>query len=724
MLNDLLAIERGMTGHGVDLVGRHPDVKDMARGGTLRVRLDAGGRIAGIEIVAEAGRGAVWTLRDGQHNGFPGLKTASGLLLLDADARRAHEKIWGNDKTTVSRRNELLRLLEAHSLDSAQVATWPNMGHRKRIAERVHQLAALRDDPLTASVPAAFERFLLALGASPSFVEGLLAGIGEYVRTGGDEWLEPARMAFLGPIALMIDVVDTDFQRDAGDMRQIGPISASLGGFTSNADPRTGDNGNCALTGKAAKLHVGNFPQPNLPGLGQTYLFARNRDIPSLIRYGRTADAAFAIDADLVGRLSGAITALTREETRGRSWRLIPAETGDKPDLLIASLPAAPDVKLADFIADDDDFRGESAFFELTSRVLDQSQVIYEHDHPQDEVIVLVLRAVDPANRKTIYQRRAKAVVFFEAAERWKQMTSNTPDWLGFQMPVRDKRGLVFRKPPYVAPLSVVPLSRTQFANGGRRRVDVIGVTVATAFGMFLHEGDFGQSARTVLRLLVQRHGALLAGLAQARSKGIGHLKDFDPKTDLRRDALQSATWLGALLYYLGRTKEDYMSDAAFRLGQLLAAVDVIHIGYCADLRGGDVPPTLLGNSIFSIAGSNPVKALAILRDRWKPYGAWARQTGRVSQKIDRLSKGEDSRLAWDMRRGLSNARRIGPIATELADSLRADDMALRKPGDQFRAELLLGYLAGLPPLPKNQGDASSSDDNDDLIDQNKGEDA
>jgi hypothetical protein len=45
---------------------------------------------------------------------------------------------------------------------------------------------------------------------------------------------------------------------------------------------------------------------------------------------------------DLVGRLSGAITALTRDGAKGSTWRLIPAETGDKRDLLIASLAARP----------------------------------------------------------------------------------------------------------------------------------------------------------------------------------------------------------------------------------------------------------------------------------------------------------------------------------------------------------------------------------------------
>jgi hypothetical protein len=46
MLNDLLTIERGMAAHGIVLAGRHPDMKDMAKGWAVRVRLMASGHIA------------------------------------------------------------------------------------------------------------------------------------------------------------------------------------------------------------------------------------------------------------------------------------------------------------------------------------------------------------------------------------------------------------------------------------------------------------------------------------------------------------------------------------------------------------------------------------------------------------------------------------------------------------------------------------------------------
>jgi hypothetical protein len=710
MLNDLHEIERGMTANGIIPPDDHEDIKDMAKGLALRVRLGVGGRIAQVEIIADAGRGAQWTLRDGQHNGFPGLRLGEegkdgqppkGLLSLRAAAREVHERAWGNDKTPLGRRVELSRLLAENPVDATMSSSWPNAGHRKRIAERLDALRPLSKDPSTASVPAAFERFLLALEVSPSLVENLTEALREKVGSGGDEWLEPARAALIGPIALAIDVAESDFDRDAGDPRQIEYVSAELSAASDDVE------GQCALTGKLAKLHSGNFPQPNLPGLGQTYVFSRNKDIPSLTRYGRTADASFPIDSGLVRRLAGTVKTLTNKDAEGRTWRLIPAEAGDKQDLLVVSLVSDPDAGIADAIADDDraSVDGATRWDELGKRLLSQTRGDTSIGHLQDEVNVLVLRTVDPANRKAIYHRKTNAAEFWKAAERWKAALSNAPEWLGFPLPEKGKSEVTFRRPAYVAPLSIISLSRRLFVSGGRRTIEAIGVPAADAFGHFLREGDADRRTRRLLRLLLRRHGSLLRGVAVARLRGTDHLKSFDPKTDLRRNALRSVAWIAALLHSLGRQKELYMSDAAFRLGQFLAAADVVHIGYCMDVRGGSIPPTLIGNSVFGLAGANPMRALSMLQGRWKPYDAWAK---RLSSGDGRKPQTKGDEAGWAIRNGRSQARRIRELCPPLAEELKQV-----KVSDEFRAELLLGYIAGLPPLPKKAMELEQNSDSD-----------
>lgn len=720
MLNDLLAIERRMAAHGIVVAERHPDVKDMARGPAFRVRLAADGTIHNVELVPDAGRGVLWTLRDGQHNAFPGLKTAAGLLSLDEAALNAHDRTWQADKGAATRRLELQRIAAAASFDSERYGVWLTAGHRKRIAQRLETLRALASDPLTAAVPAAFERFLLATETPREFLESLRSHLLDAVRDRDDDWLEPVREAFRGAAAIFIDV--TDAERDAGDARQIGPVSAALSGDATATNVGQADI--CALTGLPGTLHSGNFPQPNLPGLGQTYLFARNKDIPSLARYGRSADASLPIGSDLVRRLSGAIAALTSADKKGRSWRLIPAETGDKPDLLVTSVIHW---RLADALAgdeDDDRVDGWAVWDELGGRLMRQTEGDDPGRAPIGEIMILILRTVDPANRKTIYQRKTMSSEIWEAAKRWHAATNNLPDWLGMPMPVKGETKSQFKKPFFVDPLSITRLSRTQFANGGKRRVPVIGVSAADAFGLFLGEGNAELRARKTLRRLLQRHGSLLAGLTVARVKSLDHLKAFDPKTDLRRDALRSLTWIGALLHMLDRqnTRDAAMSetacypeDLAFRLGQFLSAADYIHVGYCADLRRGDVPPTLIGNSVFAIAGSDPVRALGILQTRLKPYLAWSVRRDDIFKKAAALDKeGKDGiGRAIAMRTGISNARNAKETAAALEHALAPYRTKARATDDRFKAELLLGYMAGYPKRERPASD-NRLDENED----------
>ena len=149
------------------------------------------------------------------------------------------------------------------------------------------------------------------------------------------------------------------------------------------------------------------------------------------------------------------------------------------------------------------------------------------------------------------------------------------------------------------------------------------------------------------------------------------------------------------------------MNETAFKLGQLLAGADMVHAGYCADVRGGAVPPSLLGNQVFTMAQTTPIKALSMLCQRWKPYDGWAKKAVREANRIDKLvssgNKTEQDR-GWDIRNALSYAWRIRPLANDLAPALgncRVDDI--------FRAELLLGYIAGLPKVEKENTDTQDN---------------
>jgi hypothetical protein len=695
MLNELFALERGLAAAGGPFGGRHPDIKDMAKSGVIRVRLREGGTLATVELVPKGGRGALWTLRDGQQNGFPGLRLPS----LDSAAKAEHDVLWNKASSADAKRTELARLLTQRRNDPAMDA-WPKPAHRQRIRDRLSQLTSLKLDPLTASVPAVFTRFLNALDATEPLAVTIFDALA--ARLAEDEvWLDPMRGALTGAMALAIDIASDDFERDAGDLRQISEVSAALQRSETGVGALGISHGYCALTGPSERLLLSTFPQPNLPGLGQTYLFARNKDIPALTRYGRTGTASFSIDAELAGRLSGAIHALTSAERQGKTWRLIPAETGGTLDLFVASLAEDTTIALADALATEDDVAGWPAVEAAAGGVLRQLDGLVTSMSPQNEVRLLVLRTIDPANRKSLYDHRSTVGAIHEAAKRWDEAMRNTPSSIALL--IGTGKGMAVRRPPVLPPLSLVSVSRRLFANGGKRRVEVIGLPANEALSLFLDEAGRAARSRRVLTMLIKRHGPLVAGLAHAKARGSEALKGFDPgrTTELRRDALRSIAWLGTLLQFLGRSKEIYMTETAFKLGQLLSAADAVHIGYCADLRGGDVPPTLLGNAVFAIAGRDPIRALNVLQGRWKPYGAWARRSGHVTGKVGK----SDDQLAWDMRRGLSQARLAGQLCAELRTALQNIPV-----DDRFRAELLLGYVAGIERPKKPTDDNQSKD--------------
>jgi CRISPR-associated protein (Cas_Csd1) len=125
---------------------------------------------------------------------------------------------------------------------------------------------------------------------------------------------------------------------------------------------------------------------------------------------------------------------------------------------------------------------------------------------------------------------------------------------------------------------------------------------------------------------------------------------------------------LGLALYKLGYRKDVYMADPAFLLGRLLSLVDTLHREYCKEVRGGDIPPQLLGNSLMSTMTNDPRRGLARMRERVRVYQGWAATRG---SGLARWSLGE-----------------MGKISPDLAQSLP------QRMNDADQAQFLLGYLA------------------------------
>lgn len=718
MLNELLMVERGARAAGLKMVEGHPDLKDAGRIPTLLVRLDVEGAVSSVQPLPAAA--TAWTLRSGQHNSFPFLKAKAPLWVIPEPDARLDLAI---SKKSGERREALLAIADDGHFNKEAFQDWPGAGFLARLRARYQDLAVLQSAGIEL-VRATIHRFVIACESSGN-AEGVsfLRNVAEKAIQGvhhsaTKDWLDVAAGLLIGTAkigkrrregsaALLVEA--DGYHRSIADPKTRAEVAEALRRSATD-DTGTAAHAVCALTGSAdGPLLSGNFPQPNLPIIGPTYLFAKNRDIPANDRYGRFAGDAFRIGRDEAIRLEAAIRALTSPDRRGLTWRGIPGEVSKYRDLLLALVEQAPDVPIIEAVADDD-FSEErptedggsagsvAAYEKRAQRLISAIEAKVGADFRKTPVRLLVLRKVDRANRKAVYARAPTVGDLYHAATDWVAGERNVPM---LTLPVlRWGEGKPCPMlPPHVAPLGLIAFSRTMFNRGGIEHQEIKGLPSAEALSLFLDRtGAPGlpawRSAERVVRLVLSRRSSLVMGTAHTMRRDVTELEKLDHRKALR-EALRTVTVLGVLLHKLGRTKETYMNDPAFKLGQLLAAADMVHAGYCADVRAGDIPPSLLGNQVFAMAQTAPVKALATLCQRWKPYGGWANRASRDRTRVDNLVASrvkDDERRGWEIRKALRHAREVGPLAEELAVAL-----GTRTVDDVFRAELLLGYIAGLP---------------------------
>jgi hypothetical protein len=750
MLNELLLVDRGARQAGIPTVERHPDLKDAGKMPTLLVRLDA---IGGVESVRPVPAGVTpWTLRDGQQNSFPFVKPERPLWAFpngDQD-RELIRKKRGDEQRAV-----VLTATRAGHFNASAHEMWPSTGLLDRLRERRRALAALENSPAEIA-PLTFDRFAAAVGHNGAGAERLLQSVAAQLVTGLEtsaqiDWLEAAVALLVGKFdkktnewvcsgALLFEAAGA--AESIYDQEILLQVSKALR-QGSSMDQEDESIGTCGLTGERVRLLSGNFQQPTLPILGQTYLFAKNADIPANDRYGRFAAGAMPVGRDVVDRLAGALRALTTPDREGVTWRGIPGESPKQTDLLVAYVEGVLDAcvaaplgeEMADLAVEEGaDGPSESIaeFEKRTERLIEAVKGKVGADFRRTPVRVVVFRKVDPANRKVIYAGTLTVASLYDASILWAAGERNAPPWFKLSVFRAGRSVPQLASPPHVAPLGLISFSKQIFLRDGQRpkgkRTEIAGVTAGEAVGLFLGSGatldDAVQAGvRRVLRMILTRRGSLVWNVAHASRRpshsaavldrqealrtvtpGGRRLRGTVPVLD-RQEALRTVTLLGVLLHKLGRDKGVYLKDTAFKLGQLLAAADIVHAGYCADLRDGRIPPSLLGNQVFPMAQAAPAKALAALSRRWKPYAGWVAKASRDRERATALIASQDKRnreRGWAIREAVWQARDMAQVALELELGF-----AGFKPNEVFRAELLLGYLAGLPkPEREAEGEA------------------
>lgn len=697
LLNEMHNIGIALADAGVGVAVRNPDLKEVPARATLRVHLDTDGVVKQVHALPADQASHLWTLRDGQQNSFPFHQLKNPLLRIDTTDER-FERLRNRRLDSSERWPLLLALAGNAEFNEEAFSTWPGEGYIQRLRERRSQLAELTETD-AAAVPAVFERFVRSADDPIALLRRIADALVESSRqerfSDGDLPLIASLLTDAGG-ALFFDVTRREFPYLAGDARSIHEVSRALNNSTSQ-----GSTGVCGVTGAIDVLVADKFPQPNLPILGQTYLFARNKDAPANARYGRSGTDSVQVGASTATALQAAIKSITREEWKDRTWRGIAGERPKQTDLFIAYVTGADDVRLAALLSEDasDAAPGAGEDFASLAERLTGALEGHVKARRDTELSLLVLRKVDPANRKVVLLECLSVDGLLAAARRWSTGCRNVP--LSIRLLVPAERGEPARWRPVrdIAPFRLPRLTRQQFIRGGKQRQEIVGVTYDDAMRLFIAAEADPAFAGAILRRVLRGRGVLLEGVGHAQVRGFDDLKEFD-----RQETLDTITLLGLLLHKLGREKEEYMEDAAYKLGQLLASADVLHAAYNASERGGAaLPPRLIGNAALSMAQTQPERAIAVLSGRWPVYSGWAQRKanqwkfperfhGKRRAEIEKKDLAEYDR-AQAIVRGLAVSRRLSPLASELRDALRSNPEV----DDRFRAELLLGYMAGLP---------------------------
>ncbi len=295
-------------------------------------------------------------------------------------------------------------------------------------------------------------------------------------------------------------------------------------------------------------------------------------------------------------------------------------------------------------------------------------------DTKADRIQLFILKKIDKARTKVVYTRQTDAYELEKCSEAWTLGCSNLPVF-------------AFGKVKAPFPLDVANVLNCFWKQNGERSTDQY-KPISQYHGLeLLMNPDFPVTAD--LHILSEKSrtmGAFLGGL----------LAKNDSRHSIWERITEMLALIGLMLYRKGIRKENYMEAFPYQYGQLLKVSDELHAMYCRVVRNGDLPPQLVGSSLFQAAAETPLRTMSVLAQRMNPYIAWAK-TYHTSGNPPKGS--ETWRAKWCLQ-----------MYEEIAGKLKEVWTADVRFNDEEKAQLFIGYLAALPKREQNRGkDADNS---------------
>lgn len=706
MINELYKMYKGL--EKVDLLPleKHNDIQFPGMGTTFRVLLGKDGEVKEFGLMTREQIKNCWSVGDGNKNQFPAIKLTFPLLPEGNKAykewKENHKKpsqedfesfISGQIELHTSKYTSIADRIELHALNLSSISEWPS--YRKKIIEKMQLFKSVTSNEKFFKL---FERFVLSPRNGVQILDEVFAIIQNSLKGRSiDELVEIANLLFgteldaKGAVkggkrtTLLIDTFPLDdVDRYATSLKEVPSLSRALFSFENVMENK--HKTVCALTGNLSTPVTKKFPSEKLSVIGSTIIFAKSDTSgPTVQRYGRWKTDAYIVDKALINKLAASISFLASEKQKNITWKKIPSSTGSSPNLLLAYCVDDLSIPIGDLISPDPEMVDMDDYKDATETVLN----LYSGSNLKPDSVVEVSEfiALDKANRKISFSFATDLQELMFAAEDWNRACKNSPD---FKLLAAVRKDTKLLAPWSIEPVKFNFLSKLKYIRDGSESLSVPGMKFSETMKLFFSLNlDEQKTAEHWLIRFTDQYEPLFNLCSQTKSyylaTGTQRRQRASPK--LNTQALIATTLLSILLYKLNRTREVYMNDFAYQLGQLCSALDELHIAFCHAERSGDVPNTTIGNMLYGMALQNPLKALSVLASRIKPYEAWAKRSKNLVTD-DKAIKAGLYANSW-----------INKVSSNLHLLIQEHPIEIT---DTYKTELMLGYLAGRPFEGKN----------------------
>lgn len=662
MLNELATLRSSLKQFNVHVQELHPWVTRLGYSDALILGLDSSGRVGAVEFLDKRRAVQLPKIKQSNHSNFPSLNWDAPIWR-GANRLEQIREFRECPRDDVRARLALLKkICTKAELSDSQEDVWEGVkklaqSYRRRfekivVDDEFKAFHVLLDRTATSKVSARefFESLTDAAFVScangsveaTDLVESLLVGMHE----NGKE-----RM--LGKVPILMDLTDcTRFACRVADPRMAFYFSKCLQETETTLERK----GTCALTGELMPLEFEKMPSARLPVLGDTIIMSMNPDTPCLKRYGRTGPPVFQVGKTTAAGLNSALLHLTSADREGKNWGRFPGRSKGKLHLLLVYFQSAPmlDASLAALFS-----QGHGAEELYSATCEDVCRALEGHGTSGSSLLQLfLLNKVSKGQVQIELTLSVTATQVIEGGREWELAIRNVPSCVALDKP----------RVPY--PGDVVRCLKSVWIRRASDSVELPGIEVNDIYNLLIAGMPGAElSGRLILRTALSRASTLLGTVGHAAHREAADKKAWTKISPRARSSYAVAVAvLGLVLYKLGHRKDLYMAEPAFLLGRLLSLVDTLHREYCKEVRGGDIPPQLLGNSLMSTITNDPRRGLARMRERIRVYQGWAATRGSA---LARWSLGE-----------------MGRISTDLAQSLP------ERMNDAAHAQFLLGYLA------------------------------